>query len=739
MRLRLRLTLAFVLLAILPLVIAGAVVTKSGYDAALDMQLTNQRREARLASGEVAAFVDTLVRELTLMVRVKGIDQLPREDKQRLLGEMLAWERQFDDLVYLDSEGREQAHVNLHDVYPVAELASRADRQEFQGPLASRATWFGPMEIDTETAEPLMVVAVPSLDPRNGDVDGVLVARMRLKRMWEIVARLGIAGADTIYITDPAGRVVAHGNPSVVLRGIATRLPDMDGRHTGITGNPVLAARVPLVAGGREFVVVAERPIADALALPAATALATVLVLAAALVAAMGLVWLAGHTVIAPIQRLAGVAGAISAGDLSRRAGDTGRPDEIGELARAFNAMTDRLHDSLATLEAKVAERTTDLTQAQARLVEAIESVSEGFVLCDRDDCFVLCNQKFRDFYPEVAHLIHPGRPYREVIEAAAQRGLSDEAVVDPAGWVDRRMSLRAAQVPHVQHLASGRWLLINEQRTDSGQMVAIYTDITELKSGEEALRAAKGQAEKAAQAKSEFLAAMSHELRTPLNAIIGFSDTMLNAVFGPVANERYLDYVRDIHGSGLHLLALINDILDLSKIEAGRLAVAQQAIDCPAVIDRAVAMMKDLAAQGGLELECAVESDLPAVMGDERRLLQVLLNLLSNAVKFTPEGGKVTVRATASADGVVVEVADTGIGIAPADIPRALEIFGQLDSMRSRRFPGSGLGLPLARQLVELHHGTLDIASVPGDGTVVTVRLPAAPAPVEHEAAPVR
>lgn len=734
MRLRQRLSLAFVCLAVMPLLVAGLIMIQTGYRAAFDLQLANQRREARLAASEVAAFVDGLVREMTLVVRVKGLDRLDAEGQRRLLGELSAWENQFDDLAYLDADGLEQAHVSLHHVHVGADLGTRTHHEEFEAARASGSPWFGPIEIDADTAEPLMAVAIPAIDPARGTLSGVLVARLRLKRMWDVVMRLSTAGDDLVYITDPSGLVVAHPNPSLVLRGARAVLPDRDGRHRGLGGAQTLAARVPLAAGGRALVVVAERPIAKALALPLATAIATLLILAAALMAALGMVWLAGRAIIAPIQRLADIAGEISAGNLSCRANDTERNDEIGELARAFNGMTTRLRDSLSQLEAKVAERTHDLSKAQDRLVEGIESISEGFVLCDAEDCFVLCNQKFRDFYPGVAHLMHPGRPYREVIEAASHLGLSDDSAEDPEGWVRRRMALRAAQLPHIQRLSSGRWLLINERTTLSGQKVAVYTDITELKRIEEALRAAKGLAEKAAQAKSSFLAAMSHELRTPLNAIIGFSDAMLSGVFGPLENPRYHDYVRDIHGSGLHLLDLINDVLDLSKIEAGRMVVTREPVDCAALITRAVVMMKELAGMGGLDLASELDVALPPVMGDERRLLQVLLNLLSNAVKFTPEGGRIRLRTATEPGHAVIEVADTGIGIAPSDIPRALEIFGQLDGMRSRRFPGSGLGLPLARQLVELHDGTLTIESQPGHGTIVRVRLPLASQPVATE-----
>ncbi|MBX9633844.1 MAG: HAMP domain-containing protein [Magnetospirillum sp.] len=730
MRLRRRLTIVFALLAVLPLTAAGIALTRTSYNTTYALKLAEKRQDARIVAGEVQAHINGLVRELLLTVRVKGLTELNAEAQRRLLSELLAWQNQFAELAWLDPTGQERAHVSLSQVYAPADLASRVQLPEFQAPLASAAPWFGPIEIDPNTAEPLMAISVPSVDSRIGTVTGVLVGRIRLKHMWEVVAKVTLDAPDLVYIADLSGFVVAHPNPSLVLRGTRTVLPTTDGLNTGLMGDRVMSARVPLLAGSREFAVVAEEPLGEALALPAEMAQITLGIIIAALVAALAIALLAGRTIVNPLQRLSAIAGQIAGGDLSRRAEDETRPDEIGELARAFNSMTTRLGDSLVTLEIRVKQRTHELSTAQARLVEAIESVSEGFVLCDTDDNVVLSNRKFRDFFPEIAHLASPGQPFHNIIEAAAQLGLASDVNGAPEAWITQRELLRQNQIPHVQHLSSGRWLLVSERRTNSGQIVAIYTDITDLKVGEEELRSAKALAESAAQAKTDFLAAMSHELRTPLNAVIGFSDTMLSGVFGDLGNERYRDYVQDIHRSGLHLLSLINDILDLSKIEAGHMSVDRQPVNVLDVVERAVSMMRDSASAHQLALEFSLPADLPKIAGDDRRLLQVILNLLSNAVKFTPEGGHIAISGWSENGDVVLQVTDSGIGIKPEDIPRALQAFGQIDSARSRRFPGTGLGLPLSRRLIELHGGTLSIASTPGMGTTVAIRLPAAPKP---------
>ncbi|NFV81740.1 ATP-binding protein [Magnetospirillum aberrantis] len=728
MRLKQRLALAIILLAVLPLAAAGVVLTRAAYDSAYEQKLAEQQQDATLAAREVEAHVASLVRELQMMVRIKGLAHLATAEQRKMLGELLAWERQLADLAWLDGEGRERTRVSLYHVHDENDLGTRSRLPEFENPRASGNVSFGPIEIDATSAEPLMAVSVPERDPRSGVVTGVLVARLRLKHMWEVVGRLHAAHDDTlIYVTDPNGLVVAHPNPSVVLGGTRVTLPRRNGITTGITGDKVLAARMTLVAGARELVVVAEQPLTTALSLPLRTAVATLAIIAGALVAALILALVASQAIIKPVQRLAGVAARIAAGDLSHRADGENRSDEIGDLARAFNTMTARLVELVSTLEARVDSRTRDLSTAQAHLREAIESISEGFVLCDADDKVIIANHRFYDFYPEIAHLARQGLPFRILLEAAARLGLACD-VDKSEDWLEQRQRLRATETPHIQHLSSGRWLLVNERRTNSGQMVALYTDITDLKVGEEELRKAKAQAESAAQAKSDFLAAMSHELRTPLNAIIGFSDTMVSGVFGEVENPRYREYVRDIYNSGQHLLSLINDILDLSKIEAGAMEVDRHPLDLGPVVERALSMTRDSALANGLRLSVRLPDDLPPVAADERRLLQVLLNLLSNAVKFTPEGGSVTLSATIEDNMVALRVRDTGIGITAEDIPRAFEAFGQIDSSRSRRFPGSGLGLPLSRKLTEMLGGSLCIDSQPGKGTTVTVRVPAAP-----------
>ncbi|MHA1536497.1 MAG: sensor histidine kinase [Alphaproteobacteria bacterium] len=238
-------------------------------------------------------------------------------------------------------------------------------------------------------------------------------------------------------------------------------------------------------------------------------------------------------------------------------------------------------------------------------------------------------------------------------------------------------------------------------------------------------LHAAKDAAEGANRAKSEFLATVSHELRTPLNAIIGFSELITAKTFGPIGEPRYEEYLHDIHNSGVHLLSIINDILDMSKIEAGEMKIEEVPFNLSRVAEASVRQIATRAALSRIEVRCEVADDLPALLGDERVVKQVLINLLSNAVKFTPEGGSVTLSAAAGAAGICFTVADTGIGIPADKFGVIFEPFGQVDSRLERGYEGTGLGLSLVKSMVELHGGSIEIESEVDRGTTVTVRFP--------------
>ncbi|CCQ73888.1 PAS domain-containing sensor histidine kinase [Magnetospira sp. QH-2] len=512
--------------------------------------------------------------------------------------------------------------------------------------------------------------------------------------------------------------------------------------------------------------------------------------------------------------------------------------------------------EATALRQSHMAQREQD----RQRLVDAVDSLSEGFALWDADDRLVLGNTPLDHYFPSEVVGNAVGQTFEELYGKIIDSGYIPSARPDPEGWLRNRVrGHRNPSGSYEVRLSNGRWVRITERRTREGGIAATYMDITlekvaaerirkeketaetylaiagtiilaldalgrvtlinrkgceilgrpeieivgqnwwdlalptaertrvwemfssvmareidlpdyfeneivtkngerrlvawhnaiipdkegrpagTLSSGEDisdrkktevALRNAMQAAELANRAKTEFLATMSHELRTPLNSIIGFSDILSNEMFGPLGQPDYRQYATDINESGKHLLDLINDILDIARIESGGMVLREGDIDVQRLLQSALRMVQERAQQAGLTLEKVdvLPTPAPILHGDERRIKQVLINLLFNSIKFTPVGGTITLATGLDRESrFYFRVTDTGIGIAAEDLDRVLSPFGQADSSFSRQYEGAGLGLPLSRNLVELHDGTLVLDSSPGEGTSVSLRFPAA------------
>ncbi|GEO82135.1 hypothetical protein ROR02_22660 [Pararhodospirillum oryzae] len=367
---------------------------------------------------------------------------------------------------------------------------------------------------------------------------------------------------------------------------------------------------------------------------------------------------------------------------------------------------------------------------AESHLLEAAALISEGMLLFDASDRLVLFNAAYLRHMPELTDAIRPGATLRDLSDQILARRLMVPSFSKPMPYPSDPLGLSRARPDRTSTFEfmrpDGRCFLVRTSRTRAGYTLILGSDITDMKTRERMLADSKEAAESANRAKSEFLANMSHELRTPLNAIIGFSDILQGEMFGPLGNPVYTEYARRIHESGLHLLDIISDILDLSKIEAGELVLEETAVDLRALTDEAVLMLRTLADLKHIDLANKIRPDLPLLWGDPLRLKQILLNLINNALKFTPEGGSVSIRAGLdSRGGVALAVDDTGIGMDEEGVRVALTPFGQIASAYTRQEGGTGLGLPLTLKLVHAHEGLLDIRSRPGAGTSVSASFP--------------
>ncbi|MCP8897005.1 PAS domain-containing protein [Shinella daejeonensis] len=388
--------------------------------------------------------------------------------------------------------------------------------------------------------------------------------------------------------------------------------------------------------------------------------------------------------------------------------------------------------------------------EADQRLADAIESTSEAFVLWDKSDRLVMCNAHYQQAYGLPDEVLVPGTE-RLVVHAAAAKPVIERRVADADGsGISQTLEVK---------LADERWLQINERRTRDGGVVSVGTNITMMKRHQARLReserrlmatigdlsasratleqqkaelsvananylAEKDRAEAANRAKSEFLANMSHELRTPLNAILGFSEILQNQMFGPIGSEKYREYSCDIHESGKHLLNVINDILDMSKIEAGHMRISCETVDLAPLIDEALRLTMLQAEKKKITVRQDCMSTLP-LTADRRAMKQILLNLLSNAIKFTNGNGEVRVRARKIGGAVTLTIADTGIGIPKSAMQKIGQPFEQVQSQYAKSKGGSGLGLAISRSLTRLHGGRMRIHSVEGSGTIISVRIP--------------
>ena len=393
--------------------------------------------------------------------------------------------------------------------------------------------------------------------------------------------------------------------------------------------------------------------------------------------------------------------------------------------------------------------RLTELSQiASQNLKAAIESTSESFALWDKHDRLVLCNRKFMEINGLGDRSIRTGMK-RDEIRTMMREPITEKRI--PQGG-DGAVTLE-------RQIDDGRWLQINERPTPAGGTISVGADITQLKLQEERLTDserrlmatiqdlsiarqaeqekaqaleeinhkfldAKDRAEAANQAKTEFLANVSHELRTPLNAIIGFSEMMQQRMFGPLGSERYDEYIADIHASGAFLLNVIDDILEMSKIEAGRVVLDRQDTDLAPLISEVVQMVSLQAKAKSIAIEEGVAPEM-RIHADRRAMKQILINLVTNAVKFTDENGSIRIRAKVDGARARILIADDGCGIPPDALKRLGRPFEQVANQFSKNHGGSGLGLAISKSLAELHGGTVTIRSRPGDGTVVVVRLP--------------
>jgi signal transduction histidine kinase len=719
--------------------------------------------------------IEQYLRQVSQQLSYAALPQIDAADGELRRVEFLKLLRQapeVTDIAQIDAAGREQIAVSRLGMDVVASAKDRSQEPAFLNAKPGQP-WYGPVHFRKET-EPYMTVAL-----RAGGAKGpVTVAEVNLKFIWDVVSRIKIGDKGKAYVVDQNGLLVADPDIGLVLRKTSmAELPHVKAaagmRSAGepamlsqdLAGTKVLTsmARIDPV----DWKVFVEQPVAEVYAKLNNSILLTIGLLLSGLVVSALAAGALARNMVRPIRTLDEGAKRIGAGNLDQRiVVRTG--DELEGLADQFNYMTGQLRESYAGLERKVQARTVELTDAleqQTASAEVLKAISRTTFeldpvldaliqsatrLCKSDRGFIFTREG-DEYQPTASFGATPeqleflrGRHLTSTSGTLVGRAAQTRQMVqiedarnDPDyPWSESLAFLGFRTMLGVPMLREGEPIGVvaiwrDEVRPFSErdkQLVTTFADqaviaIENVRLFRE-IQDKSRQLAIANQHKSEFLANMSHELRTPLNAIIGFSEVLLERMFGEL-NEKQDDYLKDIFSSGKHLLSLINDILDLSKIEAGRMELDVENFDVPAALGNAMTLVRERAQRHGITLGLDVAAEVGEMRADERKFKQILVNLLTNAVKFTPDGGKVDVRARLT-DGVLeVAVQDTGIGIAAQDQAVVFEEFRQVGRHYTNKQEGTGLGLALTQRFIELHGGTIRLESELGKGSVFTFTLP--------------
>ena len=729
-----------------------------------------QREQAEAAAAKISQFIKEIESQVgwtTQLPWSAGTIDQRRFDGLRLLRQVPA----ITELSQLDSSGKEQLRVSRLAMDVVASQADLSKEPKFAEAVAHKV-YYGPVYFRRES-EPYMTLA---LTGTRRDA-GVSVAEVNLKLIWDVISQIKVGNHGQAFLVDAQGRLIAHPDISLVLRNTdMSRLAQVQAARSAgsgteqlqvsddIQGRRVLTAYAHVSPLG--WLVFVELPVAEAYA----PLFATIERSGILLMAALSFAFLAGlvlaRRMVGPIQALRAGAARIGSGDLGQRISvKTG--DELEGLADQFNDMAGRLQESYADLEKKVEIRTHELAQSVAELralgevSQAVNStldinevlntiVTKAVQLSDTDAGAIYEYDEtkgefgLRSTYGMDDDLIaaikerHVHIGDAGIGHAAAQRAPLQIADVqkEPASEVlDVVVRAGFRALLFVPLLGAERIVgALVVRRRRPGEFSKQTIDLVQTFAAQSVLAIQNArlfqeigdksrQLEVASQHKSQFLANMSHELRTPLNAILGYTELILDDIYGETP-AKMRGVLERVQRNGKHLLGLINDVLDLSKIEAGQLTLALADYSLKDVVHSVFVAVESLADEKKLALRIEVPNNLPTGRGDERRLTQVLLNLVGNAIKFTDQG-EVAIKASATNGAYTLPVCDTGPGIAPGDQAKIFEEFQQADSSATKKKGGTGLGLSIARRIIELHGGKIWVESEIGKGATFSINLP--------------
>jgi PAS domain S-box-containing protein len=725
--LRFRLTLIFVGLAVAPLLLVGAIMGQNSYDSLVQQNLAMQKETVARIGAEIQAFVDGRENELLLLSKVQGLEVLERGQQRALLSNLLLHQQLYQELALLDARGQELLRISRSGVVAESDLQDRAGTDVFLFPIREGETYFGPVRFDQIVREPLITLAVPLVDLLSGEVSFVLVGDLRFKPIWDLLAEIEMPQGRDVYVVDQTGRVVAHRNPTVVLRETIVDLSDADGRAKGLSGSDVIIARDELRLGDQVLVVVAEHPVSDALRLATQALWVAVIVTLGLLVTAVVLVVLVVRQIVRPIEDLSRSAQAIGNGDFSRRVHVSGR-DEIYGLAQAFNSMSQQLGDLLTGLEQEIAERKQAeeaLRESEERFRSLVEHSPDGVVLVDEAGNVLEWNPGAEQIIG-LAPAETVGRPLMEVqfqVALEERRALEDRDRVaamyaelfekGDAPWLH---GLQEVEVQRPDGARRTIQTLVFPIQTARGYRAgSIIRDVTERRRAEQAVRELNEELEQRVRERTaeleSFVYSVSHDLRSPLRAMSGFSHILLQdyAQHLPDGAQRYLGMVQD---GAVQMGRLIDDLLAFSRL--GRSPLKKQEVEPGRLVHKVLEELHPTYQERQVEISVG---DLPACQADPGLLRQAYANLIANALKFTRncDVAQIEIGCLQEGEEQIYYVRDNGVGF---DMQYADKLFGVFQRLhRATEYEGTGVGLAIVQRIVHRHGGRVWTEAAPGKG----------------------
>jgi PAS domain S-box-containing protein len=730
---RKRLTLAFIGFAISPLLLAGVILAWQSYTTQRQQALNLQRQVAQRVAVQVEAFFQRQESELGLISRMQDLHRMAPDGRRLILSQQLSNQGIFEELILLDSQGQEQEDLTRLGLTS-STLGSRASADEFIIPQATSQVYYSPLHIDKTSGEPMMTIAVPFLDARTGLMEGVLVAVIRIKKIWDLIADIHVEPGQSVYILDAQGDVTAHRDPSLVLRGTHFNMPDRDGIHPGLTGSRVVLAVNNVRLGKQTFYVVAEQTLSEALAPAINSTIVIAVTILAALFSASGLGFIISQQIIHPIRAMAATAQAISAGDLLQQV-RIARQDELGVLAGAFNSMTHQLQTLIHDLEEKVAEhrRVGEILKVnEERLRVALEGTSDGIwdwnlatgQVYFSPRCYMMMGYEPDEFPPTFEswrQLLHPDEA------EIAEKGVLHAIEKCDSFAIEFRFKAKDGAWRWI--LGRGKVVQVDEE----GKAVRVagsHTDIAKRKQAEEEIRFLNEQlerrvAERTAQLEDAnreleaFSYSISHDLRAPLRAVNGFA-RILQEDYEPTLGSEGKRVCTVIRDEARRMGQLIDDLLAFSRLSRAEMQTAE--INMTALVETVYQELMTTEDRERIDFQV---TPLPSAMGDASLIHQVWTNLISNAIKFSSNRKQAIISFGAQQnDGeIIYSIRDNGVGY---DMQYVNKLFGVFQRLHSQKeFKGTGVGLAIVQQIVHRHGGRVWTESVVDQGASFYFSLP--------------